>query len=80
MEELEKILKGLDSELLLDFSEENGVYSMNSNIPYSLLELVNYLVKRCELAERYIEESPCDPDITSEQLKAYQEWQNFKNK
>ena len=36
-----------------------------------------YWKKRCELAEEFIEESPCDPDITSEQIKAYDEWQRY---
>lgn len=32
---------------------------------------------RCELAEDFIDKSPCDPDIYNEQLKAYQKWQTF---
>lgn len=35
---------------------------------------------RCEAAEAYISESPCDPDITAAQLKAYNKWQEIKNK
>lgn len=80
MEEIEKILQGFDSELLLGFSEEDGLYSFNVNVSPTLIELVNYFVKRCELAEKYIDESPCDRDITDGQLKAYREWQDFKNK
>ena len=38
----------------------------------------NYWERRCELAEKCIEESPCDPDITSGQIKAHNEWTNFK--
>jgi hypothetical protein len=34
--------------------------------------------KRYELAENYIEESPCDPDIRVDQLRAYHEWLDFK--
>jgi len=33
---------------------------------------------RCLLAEEYISESPCDPDIYPEQLEAYEKWQEFK--
>lgn len=38
---------------------------------------VEYWKKRAEAAERYISESPCDPDITSEQLSAYNAWQKL---
>ena len=37
-----------------------------------------YWKTRCLLAEKYIEESPCDPDIYDEQLKAYSVWMDFK--
>jgi len=37
-----------------------------------------YWKTRCKLAEKYIEESPCDPDIYKEQLKAYWQWMDFK--
>ena len=33
-----------------------------------------YWKERCLLAEDYISKSPCDPDITPEQLEAYNEW------
>ncbi len=36
-----------------------------------------YWETRCVLAEKYISETPCDPDIYPEQIKAHQEWQNF---
>ncbi len=36
-----------------------------------------YWKKRCELAERYIKESPCDPDITGEQIVAWKEFQEY---
>tara|TARA_R110000782_G_scaffold9054_1_gene29303 strand:- start:1099 stop:1335 length:237 start_codon:yes stop_codon:yes gene_type:complete len=42
------------------------------------MEQLEYWKKRCELAEMYIEESPCDPDITMSQLAAYSAWNHFK--
>ena len=33
-----------------------------------------YWKTRCEYAERYIEESPCDPDITLEQVEAFKDF------
>lgn len=29
---------------------------------------------RCGLAEKYISETPCDPDTSKDQWKAYQDW------
>jgi len=78
MENIEKILQGFDSELLLGFSEGDGVYSFNVNVSPTLIELVNYFVKRCALAEDYISKTPCDPDISSLQLEAYHKWQECK--
>ena len=43
------------------------------------MEQLEYWKKRCELAEMYINESPCDPDITVSQLAAYNAWNHFKN-
>ena len=37
-------------------------------------ERLEYWKKRCEAAESYIAESPCDPDIYPEQLVAYWKW------
>ena len=42
------------------------------------MNLVEYWKKRCELAEAYIEESPCDPDIYKKQLDAWNNWCEFK--
>lgn len=43
-----------------------------------ILKERDYWRERCELAEKYIKESPCDPDIYPDQLQAYQEWKEFK--
>lgn len=37
----------------------------------------DYWSERCKLAETCIEESPCDPDITNDQIKAWSEYHNF---
>jgi len=39
---------------------------------------LEYWKQRCELAEKYIEETPCDPDIYEEQIVAYNNWTEFK--
>jgi hypothetical protein len=39
-----------------------------------------YWKTRCLLAEKYIEESPCESDIYDAQIKAYDKWQEFKKR
>lgn len=41
---------------------------------------IEYWKTRCELAEKYIKESPCDPDITDSQITAYHNWLDFIEK
>lgn len=36
-----------------------------------------YWKHRCLAAEKFIEESPCDPDIYPSQMDAYNEWQKW---
>lgn len=36
--------------------------------------------ERCEAAEAYIKETPCDPDIYPDQIAAWMKWQDIKNK
>ena len=43
----------------------------------SLLTDVDYWKQRCLLAEKCLEESPCDPDITAEQIKAHNAYRKF---
>ena len=38
---------------------------------------LEYWEKRCKLAENFIDKSPCDPDITNDQMRAFEEWQSF---
>lgn len=42
-------------------------------------DLLDYWMKRCIAAELFIAKSPCDPDITKEQIEAYKIWQAFKD-
>lgn len=39
---------------------------------------LEYWKQRCLLAEDFINESPDDPDVTENQLKAYTKWLDFK--
>jgi len=43
----------------------------------SLLSDTDYWKQRCLLAERCLEKSPCDPDITSDQIKARNAYHKF---
>jgi len=36
-----------------------------------------YWKQRCLLAEKCLEESPCDPDMTRDQIKAHSEYNDF---
>jgi hypothetical protein len=40
-----------------------------------LENIIHQQSRRLELAEKYIHECPCDPDITKEQWEAYKKWQ-----
>jgi len=42
------------------------------------MEALEYWKKRCELAEKFINESPDDPDVTEKQANAYWMWIEFK--
>lgn len=42
------------------------------------MELLMYWMSRCYAAEKCIEVSPCDPDITAEQIEAHKTWENIK--
>jgi hypothetical protein len=48
-----------------------------ANVSGSLLSDVDYWKQRCQLAEKCIEESLCDPDITSDQIKAHNAYNKF---
>lgn len=44
----------------------------------ALAKIKDYWYNRCYQAEKFIEESPCDPDITKEQIEAHKNWQESK--
>ena len=60
--------------------KENSSEKVKICIQLEETEIEIYWKTRCLLAEKYIEESPCDPDFYKEQLKAYNKWKDFKNK
>ena len=37
-----------------------------------------YWIERCKAAENFIEESPCDPDVTYDQIVAWEDWDFLK--
>lgn len=41
------------------------------------MDELEYWKKRCELAENIEAANPCDPDINSDQIKAYKEYNYF---
>lgn len=46
----------------------------------NLAMLLDYWKQRCLLAEKCLEESPCDPDITLEQIQAHNDYNIFLDK
>lgn len=61
--------------------EANGATTgeKQCNLPVvsgSALE-ADYWSERCKLAEAIEEENPCDPDVTSDQIKAWSNYHNF---
>jgi len=38
---------------------------------------LEYWRTRCELAEKCLKESPCDPDVTSDQIRAHASYNEF---
>jgi len=55
--------------------ELSGLHKHFVNAP--LLSDLEYWKIRCELMEAIEKENPCDPDITSEQIKAYNAYHKF---
>lgn len=53
-------------------------HTIAASLPSSSLIDEGYWKRRCLAAEKFIEESPCDPDITMTQVAAHSEWQSIK--
>ena len=66
---------------------EVGDHDMEGMVGYAKIvpevkveEPYNYWKERCLAAEKFIDLSPCDPDIYDDQLIAHGEWVAIKNK
>jgi hypothetical protein len=66
---------------------EVGDFDMEGMVEYAKIipeekveEPYNYWKERCLSAEKFIDLSPCDPDIHGDQWIAYNEWNKIKNK
>lgn len=77
---LQHYLEVTPKEELEDIMKEFDKYESVGPTVEEYFNPESYWEKLCHAAERYIEESPCDPDITSEQIKAYIEWKDIVNK
>lgn len=70
---IEKIQEQLDNNWAVDSDD------IQSLLDKERLCSIRYMYwkDRCQKAENYINESPCDPDITEKQIKAYSEWKEM---
>jgi len=66
---------------------EVGDFDMEGMVEYAEIveevkkeEPYDYWKERCLAAEKFIDLSPCDPDIYDDQLIAHGEWVTIKNK
>jgi hypothetical protein len=69
------------------FQWEVGDFDMEDMVEYAKIvpevkeeEPYDYWKERCLAAEKFIDLSPCDPDIYDDQLIAHGEWVAIKNK
>lgn len=60
--------------------DELEVVLLKADVSDALNADVDYWKQRCSLAEKCLEESPCDPDVTSEQIKAWDAYHKFLGK
>lgn len=70
-----------DYELIKDI-RNNPFFNLDSVLKFAELYAIKgktYWQVRCEAAENYIEETPCDPDIYPKQIEAYQHWNRVKD-
>lgn len=75
MKEFEKNYAELRSELNLN--EDLQPQLMQADVSGSLPPSAEYWEERCLAAEKFIEESPCDPDIHEDQIRAYDAWKSI---
>jgi len=66
---------------------EVGDHDMEGMVEYAKIvseekveEPYNYWKERCLAAEKFIDLSPCDPDIHGDQWIAHNEWEKIKSK
>jgi len=67
----------MESELLKQLAEFNDKYLEVKAENERLKADVDYWKTLCQLAEDCLEKSPCDPDITSEQIEAWKAYHRF---
>lgn len=60
----------------LRYVPESELTALRSRVK-ELEEYAEYWKRRCKLSEKYSDESPCDPDITKEQIKAWRAYADF---
>lgn len=64
-------------EIMASLERTNSLHPGVKNL--SKMDAFDYWRKRCTAAENFIKESPCDPDITQDQIKAHTVWISIKN-
>lgn len=72
-----KTARGRSEDDLLTLIGQMEASLSKTNVSGSLLSDVDYWKQRCLLAEKCLEESPCDTDITAEQINAWNAYHKF---
>lgn len=65
-----------DSSTIADVTKSSP-NNAKPNVSGALLSDVDYWKQRCLAAEKCLEESPCDPDITTSQIYAWETYHKF---
>jgi hypothetical protein len=81
------LIVGSEVSFEMVFQWEVGDFDMEDMVEYAKIvpevkeeEPYDYWKERCLAAEKFIDLSPCDPDIYDDQLIAHGEWVTIKNK
>ena len=61
--------------LKIQRGDRSGFFTIECAL--SLYTDIDYWKKRCLLVEQCLKESPCDPDVTSSQIKAHDAYNKF---